>query len=99
MPKACGAASPTTSMIAIVTSMTRRDETSSSIRIELVSQENPTQAHQMAASTAKPRSRPSQVRSSAIRVVTCVSAKTKTRSKNSSSGVTAWATPISRGCR
>ena len=42
----------------------------------------------MAARTRIPRSRPPQVGSSEIMVVTCVSPKTKTRSKKSSSGLT-----------
>ena len=64
--------------------------------MEFVSHAKPAHAHQIAASTAKPRSIPSHVRSSARRVVTWVSAKTNTRSKNSSRGVTACFTPISR---
>jgi hypothetical protein len=45
-------------------------------------------AHQSAASTSIPRKTPPAVASADIRLVTCVKAKTKTRSKNSSSGVT-----------
>ena len=45
-------------------------------------------AHQIDASTSMPRSSPPQDRSWASRAVTCVRAKTKTRSKNSSSGST-----------
>ena len=54
----------------------------------MVSQANPPQVHQTAASTSIPWPRPSAVGLSAIRPVTWVKAKTKTRSKNSSSGVT-----------
>ena len=49
----------------------------------------------MSASTSSPRPRPAHDRSSASRAVTCVSAKTNTRSKNSSSGSTCLS-PVSQ---
>ena len=63
----------------------------SSALATLASQAYPVQAHQSSAMINTPRSRPCQVRLSAMNAVTWVSAKTNTRSKNSSSGVTvAW---------
>ena len=62
----------------------------SSGSIALVSHAYAAQLHQRAASTIRPRARPSQVGSSAIIAVTWVIASTNTRSKNSSSGVTPW---------
>ena len=54
----------------------------------LASQAYPVQAHQSRPMISTPRSRPCQVRLSAMNAVTWVSAKTNTRSKNSSSGLT-----------
>ena len=53
-----------------------------------VSQAYAAQAHQSAARTSTPRPIPANVGSSASSVATCVNAKTKTRSKKSSRGVT-----------
>jgi hypothetical protein len=60
----------------------------SSGSISLVSHVYAAHAHHSAASTMTARATPCQVVSSASIPVTCVIAKTKTRSKNSSSGVT-----------
>ena len=54
----------------------------------LPSQAYPIQDHHSSSTSKSPRSMPCQLRSSAMKAVTCVSANTKTRSKNSSSGVT-----------
>ena len=59
----------------------------SSVSISFVSHAYALQAHQSAASTRIPSPRPAHVGSSDISTVTWVRVKTKTRSKNSSSGV------------
>ncbi len=60
----------------------------SSGSISFVSQAYAPHVHQSAARMSIPFPTPAQVGSSDMKPVTCVSAKTKTRSKNSSSGVT-----------
>ena len=62
---------------------------SSSVSSVSVSHEYAAQAHHTTARIISARSRPSQLGSSAMNAVTCVMANTNTRSKNSSSGVTA----------
>src|SRR5262245_12080625 len=67
--------------------MTARVAPSSALTV-LVSQEYDAHAHHSADSTSMPLASPAHVGSCAISAVTCVIAKTNTRSKNSSSGVT-----------
>src|SRR3712207_4676995 len=87
-PKASGTASEATSMAAIEVRITNRAGITSSAGTALVSHEYPPHAHPNTASSAAPCSIPAHVRGSARKPVTWVRAKTKTRSKNSSSGVT-----------
>ena len=61
----------------------------SSALATLASQAYPVQAHQSSEMISTPRSRPCQLSSSAMYAVTWVSANTNTRSKKSSSGLTA----------
>ena len=75
------------SIAAITANIAIRTIPSSGLSV-FVSHAYAAQAHQMAARTRIPRSRPPQVGSAEIIVVTCVSPKTKTRSKKSSSGLT-----------
>ena len=67
--------------------MTSRTAPSSGL-IVFVSQAYAAQAHHRTLRTSTPRSRPPHVGSAAMNPVTCVIAKTKIRSKKSSSGVT-----------
>ncbi len=67
--------------------MTRRTVPSSG-STTLVNHAYPTHAHQRIPSISSPLASPSQVGSAAISAVHWVSARTKTRSKKSSSGVT-----------
>jgi hypothetical protein len=75
-------------MAAIALRITRRAGITSSAGTALVSHEYPPHAHHNTASSAAPCTIPVHVRWSARKAVTCVRAKTKTRSKNSSRGVT-----------
>jgi hypothetical protein len=75
-------------MAAIAVRITSRAGITSSAGTALVSHEYPTHAHHNAASMAAPCNIPLHVRLSARKPVTWVRAKTKTRSKNSSRGVT-----------
>ncbi len=86
-PNAPGTANATTSIAAIAPNIPARTMPSSGSSA-FVSQAKPTHAHQIAARTRSPCPRPRHVRSSAMRCVTWVIAKTTTRSKKSSSGVT-----------
>ena len=86
-PKAPGTAKATMSIAPTEASIASRTPPSST-SVALVSQAYPTQAHQSADRTSIPRRTPPQVGSSASPLVTWVIAKTKTRSKKSSSGVT-----------
>ena len=84
---ASGTASAAMSIAAITPNIAIRTIPSSGLSV-FVSQAYAAQAHQMAPRTRIPRSRPPQVGSAESIVVTCVSPKTKTRSKKSSSGLT-----------
>ena len=75
------------SIAAIAANTTRRTPPSSGSRV-LVSQAYADQAHHSAPSSSTPRRRPPHVGLRERNVVTCVMAKTTTRSKKSSSGVT-----------
>ena len=86
-PNAPGTQRATTSNAAIATNITSRTPPSSGSST-LVSQAYPTHAHQRTPRTSRPLASPAQVGSSAISAVHCVIARTKTRSKKSSSGVT-----------
>src|SRR6476620_1976429 len=86
-PKAFGTLSAEMRNAAIAAKIARRTAPSSG-STTLVSQAYPTHDHQRTARTSKPRAMPPHVGSAAMSVVHCVSASTKTRSKNSSSGVT-----------
>ena len=86
-PKAAGAASDTTSIAAAAASTASRTAPSSGSRV-FVSQAYADQAHQSAPSRSRPRSRPPPVALCERKVVTCVKAKTRTRSITSESGVT-----------
>jgi len=86
-PKAPGAARDTTSIAATAASTARRTAPSSGSRV-FVSQAYADQAHQSMPSSTMPRRRPPQVGSRARKLVTCVMAKTTTRSKKSSRCVT-----------
>ena len=66
----------------------RAAPTPSSGSIVFVSQAYAAHAHQSTPSTSRPLTRPAHVGSATTRPVTCVIAKTKIRSKKSSSGVT-----------
>ena len=72
--------------------MTMRTAPSSGL-IVFVSQAYAAQAHHRTPSRSSPLTRPAQVGSSTTKPVTCVSAKTKIRSKKSSSGVTRSSPP------
>ena len=85
--KASGTVSASTNIAAIATNIATRP-TPSSARTTLPSHAYATQHHHSRASTRSPRVNPRVVRSFAMSAVTCVSAKTNTRSKNSSIGVT-----------
>src|SRR5436190_13379312 len=87
-PKACGRARARPSIAAVAASTSSRTPPSSTFSV-LVSQAYPVQAHQTAARESAPRITPCQLGSCVRRAVTCVIANTNTRSKNSSSGVTA----------
>src|SRR2546426_4976920 len=86
-PKAPGAARETTSIAATAASMASRTAPSSGSTV-FVSQANADQAHQSVPSNSAPRRRPPQVGLRVRKLVTCVMAKTTTRSKKSSRGVT-----------
>ena len=73
---------------AAIAAMIASRTTPSSGSTTLVSQAYPTHAHQRTPSTSTPWARPSQVGLSAMSAVHWVSARTKTRSKKSSSGIT-----------
>jgi hypothetical protein len=74
-------------MAAIATSITTLISPSSALTT-LATQAKPVQLHHSSMTTSTPRSTPCQDSSSDMYAVTWVRAKTKTRSKNSSSGVT-----------
>ena len=86
-PNASGTHSDATSSAAIAPNIANRTAPSSG-STTLVSHAYPTQAHHSTPRIRTPWKRPSHVGFSAISAVHCVSARTKTRSKNSSSGVT-----------
>src|SRR5262245_22849239 len=86
-PKASGTARAQTNIAPMTTNIAIRTSPSSGFRV-FVSHAYAAHAHQSAASTTRPRSSPPQVGSRESSAVTCVIAKTKTRSKKSSSGVT-----------
>src|SRR4029450_3233613 len=82
-----GTQSAATSSAAIAAKITMRTAPSSG-STTLVSQAYPTQDHQRTPRTRRPRASPCHVGVAAIKAVHCVIARTKTRSKKSSSGVT-----------
>ena len=82
-----GTASAATNIAAIAPKTASRAEPSFG-SISFVSQAYAPQANQRAERISSPRPIPPQVGSSDMKPVTCVRAKTKTRSKKSSSGVT-----------
>ena len=86
MPNASGTASAATNIAAIATSTAASTASSPASKV-FVSQAYDAHAHQSAARISSPCASPAHVGSSENTVVTCVNAKTKTRSKNSSSGV------------
>src|SRR5919199_3147558 len=88
-PKAPGAASETRSIAAIAASTASRTTPSSGSRV-FVNQAYAAQAHQSAPRSSRPRRRPPHVGLCEKKLVTCVMAKTTTRSKKSSRGVTRW---------
>ena len=86
-PNASGTASDVISRAPIAVSRTTRVAPSSEAA-EFESQAYETQAHQSAARIASPSTSRGQLGCALMKPVTCVIAKTSTRSKNSSSGVT-----------
>ncbi len=86
-------ASAIRNMAAIAASITARMEPSSAFT-RLHNQEKPIQLHHSSPISSRPRMTPCQVSSWAISAVIWVSAKTKTRSKKSSSVVTDWSSDV-----
>src|SRR5919201_5022539 len=89
--KACGTASETMSSAPIAASSTTRTAPSSDAAL-LASHTNDSQANHSTARIAMPSKNRVHVASCATKPVTCVIAKTKTRSKNSSSAETSCST-------